>query len=359
MKKIFIFFILSFRLISQNGAPIFEFNHEFKAQVRPYKKLTNDIFREERKSLKIKTIRIKVPRQSLDSTYIENKDNFQYEIENYSTRHTMFSLIEIYNYDEYGFLTGHSQYPVCKYLTKTDSLRLNKFSYENIVKNDTTTLSIYYIDSLVEQTIHYKNKIIQSIEKDQHYITVFDSIKKCYISHNTNATFIKSKYEYFSNGKLKSISKIDKPYTDDIWQYEYPKTNQIFITSIRHDNLDDTTYVFQNLIIKDKSDRIVNSIFFAKIKPMHKSTYTMHYDKMGYLTSIARRRKYRGFIDENYTYYTFTNFYNKSKLIKTIVHYDFNVVENDIIVNFTNSGLIENIDHGQYKEIFEYEYYKN
>ena len=47
MRRTFIFFILSFKLVAQNGAPIFEFNQDFKDQVCSFKDLTDELFRED------------------------------------------------------------------------------------------------------------------------------------------------------------------------------------------------------------------------------------------------------------------------------------------------------------------------
>jgi hypothetical protein len=359
MRRTFIFFILSFRLVSQNGAPIFEFNTDFKDQVCSFKDLTDDLFREERKYYKIKSIRINIAGNSLDSLYFANREYFQNEINNYSRRHTPYSLVKIYNYDEYGFLLEHFQYPICKYLTKADSLKLNKVYYKFLNSSDTTIICQYFNDSLNEKIAHVKDEIVHKISKQPELIKVYDSLNKGFTFKTKRYRFIKTNYQYYSNGKLKSISSKNKPEFDYEWYFEYPSENKTLITSVQYDSTYDTTFTYQNLIIKDKSNRILKSILFEKSKPIHKSTYTMHYDKMKNLISIDRREKYEKAFDEKYTYYTFKNYYDKSKLTKTIVHYDFNVVENDIIYNFDNNGLIKSVDHKDYKELFEYEFYKN
>lgn len=359
MTRIFIFLILSFKLLAQNGAPIFEFNHDFKDQACSFKDLTDDLFREERKYFKIKSIRVNIAGNSLDSLYLTNKEYFQYEINNYSRRHTQYSLVKIYNYNKYGFLLEHYQYPICKYLTKTDSLTLNKVYYKYKNSNDTTILYQYFNDSLNEKTIYVKDEIIYKVSKQPELIKVYDSINKGFTFNPKSYRFIETNYQYYSNGKLKSISNKNKPESDYEWYFEYPSKNKTFITSVQYDWTYDSTYTYQNLITKDKDGRILESLLFEKRKPIHSSTYTMHYDKMGYLVSIDRREKYEKWFDEKYTYYTFKNYYDKSKLVKTIAHYDFNVVENDIIYNFGDNGLIKSVDHKDYKELFEYELYEN
>jgi hypothetical protein len=359
MTRTFILFILSFKLFAQNGAPIFEFNHDFKKQVCSFKNLTDELFREERKHLKIKSIRVSIPGNSLDSLYFSNKEYFQNEINNYSRRHSPYSLIKIYNYDKYGFLLEHFQYPICQYLTKTDSLKLNKAYYKYLNSNDTTTIYQYFNDSLNEKTIHVKDEIIYKTSKQPELIKVYDSHTKQFTFDTKRYRFIETSYQYYLDGRLKSISNRNKPDSDYQWHFEYPNKNKTLITSVQYDLTYDSTYTYQNLITKDKDGRILESLLFEKRKPIHSSTYTMHYDKMGYLKSIDRRETYEKAFDEKYTYYTFKNYYDKSKLVKTIAHYNFNVVENDIIYNFDNNGLIKSVDYKDYKEVFEYEFYKN
>lgn len=358
MRRTFIFLILSYKLISQNGGPTFEFNHNFKNQAFSFKDLTDDQFREERKCNKIKTIKVNIVRNLIDSLYLFNKEYFKKEISTYSSTHSNFSSIQIYNYDNYGFLLEYFQYPISKYLTKEDSLKINKVHYKTSNLNDTTIIYKYFNDSLEEKTIHVKDKIIHKISKQPEMIEVIDSINRGTTLIVKSYRFIETIYQYYTDGRIKSISNKNKPESDYEWHFEYPDSNQILITSTQYD-WPDSTYTYQNLIIKNKSNKISKSILFEKRKPIHNSTYTMHYDKMGYLTSITRREKYEKWFDEKYTYYTFKNFYNKTKLVKTIAHYDFNVVENDIIYNFDNNGLIKSVYHSDYKEFFEYEFYKN
>lgn len=345
--------------MSQNGSPNFEFNHDFKTQVCSFKDLSSDLFRENRRDLNIKSIKRYVIGKSLDSLYIKNKKYFLKTIDDNAFSHSHYSYVAIYNYDKYGFLTSYFRYPISKYLTKADSIKLNVTYYTCLNIHDTTIINEYFKDSLWEQTIHLKGKLLCFIEKEQHYVTVFDSINNRYTSHASTSTFSKTNYEYFPNGKLKSISNKNKPYSDYKLEYEYPNSKKTFITNTYYNVLEDTTYIYQNLIIKSKTNKILKSILFDKSNPTYKSTYTMHYDKMGYLTSIDRREKYKKWVDEKYTYYNFDNYYDNSTLIKTIAHYNFNVVENDMQYYFDNNNLLKSIEHQDIKEVFEYEFYKN
>ncbi len=359
MIRTFIFFILSFKLIAQNDASIFEFNHDFIDQACSFKDLTNDLFREERKYFKIKSIRVYIPGESLDSLYFVNKEHFQNAINNYSGTHSPYSLVKIYNYNKYGYLLEHFQYPICQYLTKTDSLKLNKVYYKYLNSNDTSIVIRYFKDSLIEKTIHVKDEIIFQVRKQQELIKVYDSLKKAIRFKPKGYRFIETNYRYYPNGKLKSISYKNKPAIDYERYFEYPSKNKTLITSVEYDQIYDTTYTFQNLIIKNKANKISKSILFEKKQPKYSSIYTMHYDKMGYLTSIDRKEKYGKKFELKYTYYTFNNYYDNFKLVKTIAHYNFRVIENDMIYYFENNGLIIDIEHKGYKETFKYEFYEN
>lgn len=359
MRQIFILLIFSFKLVSQNDSPIFEFNTRFIDQACSFKELTNDIFQEERKFHKIKCIRISVAGKSLDSLYDVNRDFFQNEINNYSINHTPYSFIKVYNYDKQGFLIGYFHYPTCKYLTKEDSLKINKLYYKYSNKEDTAIICKYFNDSLNEKIIHVKGEMLKKITKQPELIKIQDSTKTGYTYRTKGYRFTETNYQYYPNRKLKSISSENKPDADYEWHFEYPTKNKILITSVEYNPIYDTIFTYQNIIIKDKSNKILRSILFEKSKPIHKSIYTMHYDKMNYLTSIDRREKYDDVYDIKNTYFTFKNYYNKSKLIKTIAHYNFNVVENDIIYDFDYKGLIKSVQQKKYKEIFEYEFYEN
>jgi hypothetical protein len=353
MKSVFILLLLSLNLFSQNGGYAFEFNTRFIKEVGPFKDLSDDGFLEERKIFKIKSIKIitKVS-QSLDNIYINNRGGYDRIINSKNIPidldHFLYSKVDFFDYNKLGLLVSFHQYPICSYLTKEDSLKFDHWIKKPIVQGNQIVFKYYIKDSLQEQLVFQNEKLMSRLVYSELYTNIKDS-NNIYIPVYKGRKVDIYNYEYSKNGK------INKTFLNNelILDYDYSINNEIKIRNFQIDMYDSTKDTAQNNIIRNRVNLIERSIFFKVNQPEFKIVYYLEYDKNNNISKIKRSE----FDDKPYCYYDYKNFYEKNKLTKTIAHYNFNVVNNDVVYTYDEKGFVKTVSQGGRTEYFEYTFF--
>jgi len=216
---------------------------------------------------------------------------------------------------------------------------------------DSAQVLHFFKDTLWSRCGFYKGNIVYEVTTQKEY-EAFEVSANHYSSKYKGMKTTKRGYDYFKDGTLEKVSVDGK--TEFEYAYNSPSCS---ITHYSYDNYEHKYLTFKNDIIKDKAGKISKVVFFEKGKEDHTSVFSVFYDKHGTVVKISRRNKCRKYFDEKDTFYEYKNFYEKGRLVKTIVHYNFNVQDNDIIYTYNDKGLISCIDYGTRQYFFNYTFY--
>lgn len=357
---IIIFIILTKTLVSQNNIPDFEFGQELGDELycefindnTPFVDLTKNKYFFKRRDLKINSITVRHIGKSLDSIFSTDKAGFQYLISTGAYDHG-YSYVEIYHFDKNGYTISKDRYPSSIHLLKSDTLNFNQRRLSSTKISDSLVVSQYFKDTLWSKTVYLKN-IIYTTNKVPITIATFDSTTKVHSSKTLGYKFFPTTYFFTNDNKIARIKceNTERNYYD--MTFKFPTNNSIIINCSMRSFPFDSIKNLENEIFKNSSGRILKSTFHYSGKPDDYSCYNFQYDKHDNLYKITRRSKAKDWFDYSENLYEFKHSYKNSKLIKTVAHYNFNVVYNDIIYLYNDKGLVNEIQIGDYKTQYEY-----
>jgi hypothetical protein len=343
-----------------------DFDKEFISQIVPCRDLSNKDFNEERRALKIKTITKLVDGDSLDSVYRKNPKWFRDYITYPSWDHTHYAYVKQYEFDEYGILKSYLEFPISNYLSKEDSLKLNKRYYRYQSKADTITSSFYDSDRLLLKSVYYKGKLIYKNELLEDQIWIKDSINKgAYTNKVIGYTIYTTKYYYLPNGKVDYIIFKGRL----LYRYKYLSGNRTEVTYIDsvETSLERQIDTLQNLIVRNKSNKLEKSIYYTKGEKTFKKVYSVLRDNQGEVIKIIKKDidKYTDW--ESSLEYDCKNVYKDNKLISTEGRFSFEYYGfENVQFKYNSKGLLESSEGEQklgtsnaryFKESIKYTFY--
>jgi hypothetical protein len=330
------------------------FNNDFIFEAQSFKDFTEDYFAKERKKLKIKEIKIVVHgSESFDSIYLNSNTDFKKKLKDVNPLdHSFYSYIKIYKYNNLGELISYEEYPICNYLTSEDSLQFSKRIIKTLEIGNQTIISKMNKDTIYEQLTYKNELLISKFYRNELSISKYDTSSKTWISKLTRTNEI-FKYTYLDNNNL------DKIYLNNrlILEYKYPNKNSITIKNHQFD--DDSTHdqTMENVVTKNTKNKIISSVFYQPKYPDYRHEYVLKYDKNAYLIKIIEKELQIKKYENSYTNTEYKNSYDNLKHRKTIVHCNFNAVNNDIVYTYDEKGFVKTISQGGKTEYFEYTFF--
>ena len=353
-------FLIGQMLVCQNDIPDFEFGHELSDEFYyefidenvSFIDLTRDKYFQKRKEHKIKRITVKHLGLSLDSLYLHDTTFFYYMIRTGAFDHG-YSYEETSNYDDNGFTISKTTFPLTSYLNKKDSIQLNLRRTSSTKLFDSLTVANYFKDTIWEKKVYLKN-IIYRTYKEAIITTLYDTATNMHTGKLTGYNVIPTRYFYNEDGNISRIKcdAIQNNYYNMTFNLSDDK-NIIIKCSFRRSPYDSINKL-ENKISKNKLGQILTSTFYHDGKSNDFSSYSFFYDKHNNLIKVNRRRKAERWFDYTEKLYKFDHIYKNGKLNKTKVHYNFNMVNNDIIYSYNDIGLISELVVGVYKIHYEY-----
>lgn len=354
-----ILFLIGQTLFSQNDIPGFEFGHkidpefyyEFIDDNVPFINLTQDKFFVKREKLKISKITVMHIGMSCDTLYLNDIATFKYLMQTGSYDHG-YSYIEILTFDKRGYKISKHEYPICKFLTKKDSILCDQRRTDYIRSADSLIVSTYFKDTINEKAV-YLDKIEYRNTKDAVQIMTYDSINKGISSKVIGYKFFTTKYSYANDGKILRIDSKNSQ-KDYNLNFNFSSPTLVTIKCSYKELWGDSVKNLENRIVKNNLGQIVTSTFYYTGMPNDFSCYSFTYDKHNNLSKVNRRRKANDWFDYTEKLYSFNHNYQNNKLTKTIVHYNFRTVHDNIIYIYNDKGLISELDIGTYKLFYHY-----
>lgn len=367
MKKylIILLFLTRHILFCQNEIPDFEFGHELSNEFHyefikenvSFIDLTRDKLFQKRKENKIKKITVKHLGLSLDSLYPKDSTIF-YKIIRLGYFDHGYSNVVTYNYDDNGFEISKTIFPLTSHLIKNDTILLNKRQHTSSLKLiDSLNVVDYFKDTIWEKKVYLKN-IIYRIHNEAIYIDNYDSTTNIHKTKLTGYNVIPTRFFYNEEGRISRIKCDAKEYNYYNMIFNLLDNKNIIIKCSFRRSSFDSIKELENLIVKNKLGNILTSTFYHEGKSNDFTCYLFIYDKHNNLIRINRRTKAE-WIDYTEKLYKFKHKYKNGKLIKTKVHYNFNVANNDIVYLYNERGLISEEIIGAYKTMYEYEFMEN
>jgi hypothetical protein len=360
---ILLFFTKTF--VSQNNRSDFEFGHELSDEFyfefikdnTPFIDLTKSKYFLKRKELKINSITVRHVGMSLDSLFSKDKTAFQYLINTGAYDHG-YSYVEIYHFDKNGYTMSKDRYPSTIHLLKSDTTTFNQRRMNSTKVGDSLLVWQYFKDSLWSKTVYLKN-IIYTINKVAITTGTYDSIRKVHSSKTLGYKFFPTRYFFTNDNKIARVKCENTEHNLYDMTFKFPTNNSIIINCSIQSFPFDSIKHFENEILKSSSGHIIKSTFYYTGIPDNYSCYNFQYDKHDNLFKITRRSKAKDWFDYSENLYEFKHSYKNNKLIKTVAHNNFRVVYNDIIYLYNDIGLVNEIQIGDYKTKYEYNFDTN
>ncbi len=332
-----------------------DFDRRFIDRLVPFIDLTNENLNKERAKRKIKSIVVEMPGCSLDSVYLIDTKNFNSLISSAAWGHTNYNFIKKFEYDEFGILKFYAAYPVCKYLTTTDSALTNHWNYDYQRKGDSVCLKELIKDKVKREWKYYKEKLIYFYELEPIQVWVDDSNNKTRTSKEIGNEWNRTSYHYLTNGKVNEIM-----YKGNLlYKYDYPSKNKTLVTFYNYYWEYDTTWVLQNEIVTSDSGRLIENVFTNKGYNEPKVIYKPFYDGNGNLIRMTQFTEDRAVfkepnLDREYKY---KHTYKNNKLVETeIVNYQkFHFSPWKFLYN--KNGLVETRFFPNHIEKIKYSFY--
>ena len=263
-----------------------------------------------------------------------------------------YSFVEIFKFDKRGYKISKVEYPISQYLSKEDSIMCDQRRVDFVYSGDSLIVSKYLKDTVWEKTV-YKNNISYRIHKEAVTTNLYDSLTKIHSSKLLGYDLVPTIYSFNDDDKIYRI-KCNSGYKYYDMTFHYPNTNKIIINCSFRNWALDSIENYQNTILKNKQGQMIASTFCYAGKPEDFSSYSLIYDKHNNLSKITRRTKAKDWFDNKENLYVFTHTYKEDKLSKTIVHYNFGTVNNNVVYFYNNKGLVNEIDVGGYKIFYHY-----
>lgn len=256
------------------------------------------------------------------------------------------------------FEISNTNFPLTSHLTQKDTFLLNKRQRTSSVKLfDSLYVVHYFKDTIWDKKVYLKN-IIYRIHNEAIYIDNYDSTTNIHKSKLTGYNAIPTRFFYDEGGRITRIKCDAKEYNYYNMVFNLLDNKNIIIKCSFRRSSFDSIKELENLIVKNKLGNILTSTFYHEGKSNDFTCYLFIYDKHNNLIRINRRTKAE-WIDYTEKLYTFKHKYKNGKLIKTKVHYNFDVADNDIVYLYNERGLISEEIIGSYKTMYEYEFMKN
>lgn len=365
MKKIILVFLSTFSLhiLSQNSEAIFEFGRDFESEFYydfidnslPFVNLSKSRYFSKRKELKIKSIVIRHNGLSLDSLFLTNNKYFKLLIQGWGVHSS--PIVIINSFDRNGFLVSSDSYPICNFLNKKDSLSCNYMKLNSTLFGDTLKTFQYKRDA-VEETSVYLNNVIYSIKKDNSYIFVSDSTNAFLSSKYDGYKLVPTYYYFDVQNRIKQILHNNMPNNFYNLKFYYPNKRKAIVSLKKQNIMDDTICDYKNKIVFNRHLKIKESCFYSKDYLHEYSCYKFKYDSHNNLVLISRKSYYENWFDYCEDYYSFKHTYKNGKLSKSLAHYNFRVVSNDVIYYYNDQGLVSEINYSSGGKVtYEYTFY--
>ena len=362
MKKhlTLILFLIGQALLCQNDIPAFEFGHElydefyyeFIEENVSFVDLTRDKLFQKRQDNKIKRITVKHLGRSLDSLYLQDTSFFYQMVMTDAFDHG-YSYVEAFNFDDKGFTISKNRFPLTTHLNKKDSALLNQWRTSSSKVSDSLTVALYLKDTIRERKVYLQN-IVYRIHSEAIITDTYDSTTKIYSSKLVGYNIVPTTYFFSKDNKISRIKCFARQnnYYDMTFRFQDQKS---IIVNCRFRSFPfDSIKNLENKIIKNKLGQILTSTFYDTDKPDSFSCYSFTYDKHNNLSKVNRRTKAKDWFDYTEKLYQFNHTYQNGKLNKTVVHYNFKTVHNDIVYLYNNKGLISELDIGSYRILYNY-----
>lgn len=306
---------------SQMQTESYEFNWYYEKDFVVNKILTNDENFITRYKLKIKTITHKtiINGLSLDSIYLKYPNDFKNNILSISKYH--FSNNAYYQYDSTGILNSYKWYPTTNYLTKIDSIVIDKR-----VGNSTKLYLRDFKRSKLSSICNYASLDNLETSKEKHSII-----------------------EYYDNknrvSEIKTFNKVP-----EIFTYKKNKTK---ISTYQYDSIDKKKTYFENTMLFNNKKQLVESKFelngVMKFSPV---IYEITYDSLDNVIECTRKYGENG---NKKMIYKFENTYINGILSKVVCTSVWHPTKKIFLLN--ELGMITSIENEGYTEHFEYQYY--